>query len=127
MFVKTTKALFLVSLLAIAVSQMFNNLNSPKLFSLYWYYSVVFFFITSLLINFILYRSDSDPRTFIFKIMATSMMRLLLCMVGFFIYSLADKPHMLSFALHFIVHYILFTVFEIAYLLRYTKTKSQKS
>lgn len=127
MFVKTTKALLIVCLLAVAFSQILNNLNAPKVFAQYWYYSVIFFFLTSLLINFVLYNSEADPKTFIFKIMATSMMRLLLCMVGFFIYSLVDKPHVLSFALHFVLHYILFTVFEIAYLLKYTKTKSQKS
>ena len=127
MFAKTTKVLFIISLLAIAISQTLNNLNVAKVFAVHWYYSVIFFFLTSLLINFILYNSSSDPKTFIFKIMATSMMRLLLCMIGFFIYSLLDKEHILSFALHFVLHYILFTVFEIAYLLKHTKTLSPKS
>jgi hypothetical protein len=128
MFVKTTKVLLLISLLAIAISQMLNNFNSPKVFAQYWYYSVLFFFLTSILINYILYNSPTDPKTFIIKIMATCMMRLLLCMFGFLIYNVVFKSSTMSFALHFVLHYILFTIFEIAYLLKYTNAqKTQKS
>ncbi len=125
MFVKALKTLLFVSLLAIAISQVLNNLNSPKVFAGYWYFSVIFFAGAALLINFIFYKSDGDPRTFVFKIMSTSMLRLLLCMIGIFIYSIFDKAHFLSFAIHFGLHYILFTIFEISYLIKYTKTKAE--
>ncbi len=127
MFLKITKVFFLVSVLAGILSFGINLLNIEKISNPYWFVSILFFLSTGLLINFILFKKYADPKDFVFKIMFTSMLRLLLCMIGVFIYSLIDKPHMVSFALHFMLHYILFTIFETSYLLKYTKTQIQKS
>ncbi|MGZ4036257.1 MAG: hypothetical protein ACXVPQ_00420 [Bacteroidia bacterium] len=125
MFAKITKVFLIVSVLASAVSLGINCTGWAKITNANWWASVLFFLGTGLLINFILFKGKSDPRDFVFKIMFTSMLRLLLCMVGIFIYSLADKGHIVGFALHFMLHYILFTAFEIAYLLKFTKTQPQ--
>ena len=127
MFLKITKVFFLVAVLAAVVSISIGLLNIPAISNPYWYASIIFFLTTGLLINYILFGKPSDPKDFVMKIMLTSMMRLLLCMVGVFIYSLIDKPHMISFALHFMLHYILFTIFEISFLLKYTKSQIQRS
>jgi hypothetical protein len=123
MFLKITKVFLLVSVLASGISYLINLLGIDKITNSFWYASVLFFLGTGLLINYILFGKPVDPKDFVLKIMFTSMFRLLLCMVGVFIYSLIDKPHMISFSLHFMLHYILFTIFEIAYLLKFTKTQ----
>ena len=127
MFIKITKVFLLASVLAAGVSFLINLIPFEKVQSAFWYVSVLFFLSTGLLINYILFKKQSDPKDFVFKIMFTSMLRLLLCMIGVFIYSKIDKPHMISFSLHFMLHYILFTIFEITYLLKYTKSQIQKS
>jgi len=123
MFAKIAKVLVLIAAVCCAVSVGINYLNLPKIYNSHWHISVIFFLSTALLINMILFRNQADPRDFTFKIMMTSMLRILLCMIGVFIYSLVNKPALLGFVTHFMSHYILFTVFEIAYLLRYTKSQ----
>jgi hypothetical protein len=125
-FAKITKVFILIAVGASVLSLLINLSGWIKVVNPNWYASVLFFLLSGLLINFILFKKQSDPRDFVFKIMATSMLRLLLCMIGVFIYSLIDKPHLVSFALHFMLHYILFTIFEIAYLLKFTKTQTHQ-
>jgi hypothetical protein len=127
MFLKITKVFFLVAVLAAVISILLNLLNIDAVFNRYWYVSILFFLGTGLLINYILFGKPADPKDFVMKIMFTSMLRLLMCMIGVFIYSLIDKPHLISFSLHFMLHYILFTIFEISFLLKHTKSQIQKS
>lgn len=126
MLFNITKLLTVTSVLAVILSLVLNHFQILGIAS-HWYVSIIFFFLTSLLLNFILFRKDTDPKEFIFKIMITSMLRLLMCMIAVFIYSLIDKAGLKAFALHFMLHYILFTVFEIAYLLRFAKTNKPKN
>lgn len=121
MFLKITKVFILVACLASAISFLINLL--PSLNNNKWPFSVLFFFGTGTLINFILFKQKSAANDFVVKIMLTSMLRLLLCMIGVFVYSLMYKQTMLSFSFHFITHYLLFTGFEIYYLLRYAKSQ----
>lgn len=125
MFAKITKVFILVSIIAAAVSVGINFIPWSKVHNNNWWISILFFLSTGLLINWILFGRKSEPRDFVMKIMFTSMLRLLLCMFGILIYSLADKAHIVGFSLHFMLHYILFTIFEITYLLKFTKTQPQ--
>ncbi len=127
MFLKITKVFFLIAVLASGVSLLINAMNLESIKSNYWYASVLFFLSSGLLINFILFKNPVDPKDFVFKIMFTSMLRLLLCMIGIFIYSKIDKPHLIAFSLHFMLHYILFTIIEITYLLKFTNSQIKKS
>ena len=127
MFAKITRISLVIAAISSGVSLLINAMGFVKITNGNWYASVIFFLLTGLLINYILFGRQSEPKDFAFKIMATSMMRLLLCMIGVFIYSIFDKPHIVGFSLHFMLHYILFTVIEIAYLLKFTKTQTHKS
>jgi hypothetical protein len=126
MLLNVTKIMTVAAIVATGLSLLLNNFHILGGAPL-WYVSVIFFFLTALLLNLILFKQNTDPKEFVFKIMITSMLRLLLCMIGIFIYSLIDKAGLKGFALHFMLHYILFTVFEIAYLLRFAKTNNQKT
>jgi len=104
--------------LSFGLSKIDNNyFNSP-----HFWLPTLFFVLTTLGINYVLTRSEKESKEFIFKTLALSMARLLLCMVFMLIYSLVNKPQALAFACHFMIQYIIFTVFEISFLLKYIKT-----
>jgi hypothetical protein len=86
-----------------------------------WFISIGFHLLISFLLYLLLFRKTGDPRDYTFKIMFTSMGRLLVCMISLLIYKVCDKQNFTHFAVHFMLHYILFTVFEIAYLLKFIK------
>lgn len=86
----------------------------------YWI-PTVFFLASTILINIILTNGDKQSKEFIFKTLAMSMARLLICMIFVFIYSRINKPQVLAFACHFMIAYVVFTVFELSFLLKYIK------
>lgn len=71
-------------------------------------------------------RKTEEARDMINKIMFTSMGRLLVCMVGVFIYSLIDKPSFFAFAIHFMLHYMVYTVFEITFIVKFIRSQQTK-
>lgn len=114
------------SISAAVISLLLNLLPYEAAYSKLWIISVTFHILISLALNAILFRKNDDPKDFVNKIMFTSMGRLLFCMVGVFIYSLVDKPHFMGFAVHFMLHYLIYTVLEINYLLKYIKTQNHE-
>jgi quinol-cytochrome oxidoreductase complex cytochrome b subunit len=123
MFSKTNKAILISACLSSLISLALNFFPATIIYSKFWFLSVAFHALTSFILHFLLFRKTADPRDNTFKIMFASMGRLLLCMVALLIYKVCDKQNFTQFALHFMTHYILFTVFEIAYLLKFIKTQ----
>ncbi|MES2763811.1 MAG: hypothetical protein V4677_16470 [Bacteroidota bacterium] len=91
-------------------------LNTP-----HFWIPTVFFAISTLGTNALLTKGDKRSKEFVFKTLALSMARLLVCMIFVFIYSLVNKPQALAFTCHFMIQYILFTIFEMSSLLKYIK------
>lgn len=120
---QSLKVVIISALVAIIISFGIGFLPFEKIQSHFWYLSVVFHVLISFLLNLVLFKKNADPKEFVFKVMFTSMGRLLLCMVGIFIYSLIDKPNFIGFSVHFMLHYIIFTILEINYLLKFVKTQ----
>jgi len=81
----------------------------------------LFFGLSSFGINVLLTKTDKRSKDFVFKTLAISMARLLACMIFVFIYSLVNKEHALAFTCHFMIQYLIFTVFEISFLIKYIK------
>ena len=81
----------------------------------------LFFLGTTLGTNMLLTSGDKKSKEFVFKTLALSMARLLVCMIFVFVYSLVNKPQALAFTCHFMIQYVLFTVFEMSFLLKYIK------
>ena len=121
MFLKTYKTILISAFLSCVISLALNFIPLVFIYSKFWYASTAFHVFISLLAHLLLFRKAGDPRDYTFKIMFSSMGRLLLCMIGLLIYKICDKQNFTQFALHFMLHYILFTVFEIAYLLKFIK------
>lgn len=111
-----------ISLLSFGLSFGLSQINNKYFNSPHFWLPTLFFVLTTLGINYVLTRGDKDSKEFIFKTLALSMARLLLCMVFMLIYSLINKPQALAFACHFMIQYVIFTVFEISFLLKYIKT-----
>lgn len=116
--------LVLTTVLAFSVSMTLFQIRNPYFDNPNFYIATVFFVLTTIIVNVVFTKGEKQSKEFIFKIMAISMGRLLLCMIAVFIYFLADKPHALPFATHFMIQYIIFTIFELNYLLKYIKQTS---
>jgi hypothetical protein len=86
----------------------------------YWI-PTLFFVLTTLGTNLLLTSGDKKSKEFVFKTLALSMARLLVCMIFVFVYSLINKPQALAFTCHFMIQYVLFTIFEMSFLLKYIK------
>lgn len=110
----------LISLLAaLLLSVCFNSLG---LYSQNWWWSLLLHFVISICLK-LGYSYKTDVRSFIGVLLGSFSVKLLLLMVAFFLYTLHDKRGIFNFSLHFIAHYILFTVFEMRYLLTLIKNK----
>ncbi|MDF2449025.1 MAG: hypothetical protein K0R26_1529 [Bacteroidota bacterium] len=90
----------------------------------HFWVATLFFALTTVGTNALLTNSDKTSKEFVFKTLALSMARLLVCMIVVFIYSLIFKNQALAFTCHFMIHYLIFTVFEISFLLKYIKGTS---
>jgi hypothetical protein len=92
----------------------------------YWI-PTVFFGLTTLGINAVLTKGEKHSKEFVFKTLAFSMARLLVCMVFVLIYSLVNKPEALAFTCHFMIQYVVFTIFEISFLLKFIKQPTNET
>lgn len=113
--------LLLMSCAVLGISLLLQRLHNRFFDCSHVYVITLFFTITTWLANIIYKKGERQSKDFIMKIMAVSMGRLLLCMVMVFVYSLANKPQALGFACHFMIQYVLFTIFELTYLLKFIK------
>ena len=111
----------LVCVGGLLVSYGLSQTPSPYLNTPHFWIPTLFFAITTLVINILLTKGDKQSKEFVFKTLALSMARLLVCMIFVFVYSLYNKPQALAFTCHFMIQYVLFTVFEMSSLLKYIK------
>lgn len=98
-----------------------SQLQTPYFNTPHYWIPTLFFALATLVTNVLLTSGDKQSKEFVFKTLALSMARLLVCMIFVFIYSLINKPQVLAFTCHFMVQYVLFTVFEMSSLLKYIK------
>lgn len=111
----------IVTISALVLSYFLSQLNSKYLTTDHFWIPTLFFFITTLGIHFIITRKPKEPKEFIFIYLALSMGRLLLCLFFVLIYSFVNKQSSLAFACHFMIQYVLFTMFEISTILKTIK------
>lgn len=114
--------LLVLCIASLLISFGLTQLNTPYFKTNHYWLPTLFFAITTFGINILVTKGDKTSKEFVFKTLALSMARLLLCMIFVFVYSLVNKPEALGFTCHFMVQYILFTIFEISYLLKFIKT-----
>jgi hypothetical protein len=118
------KYYFQFILVCIGVTMLSYGLSQIPIIYLntnHFWIPTVFFAITTIASNSLVTSGDKDSKEFVFKTLALSMARLLLCMIFVFIYSLINKPQALAFSCHFMIQYVAFTIFEMSFLLKYIK------
>lgn len=106
---------------ALVLSYGLSQLQSRYFSTSHFWIPTLFFALATLGTNALLTKGDKQSKEFVFKTLAMSMARLLVCMIFVFIYSLVNKPEALAFTCHFMIQYVLFTVFEMSFLLKYIK------
>lgn len=123
LFLKNLQAIVISFALCSFLSFLLNTYS--RISSTTWFYGVLFLIITSLILN-LIYASKAGTKDFTQLLLGSIVIRLLLSLVVIIIYSFIDKPGFFSFSLQFVMHYILFTIFEIRYLLYILKTHPLK-
>lgn len=113
-----------VCLGSFALSFGLSHVPSIYLNTTRFWIPTLFFSLTTFIINAVLTRGNSNPKEFAFKSLAMGMARLLLCLVALLIYSRLGYADNLAFACHFMLQYLIFTVFEILFLLKYIRQTS---
>jgi hypothetical protein len=95
--------------------------RSPQ--NLHWLFSIAFHAAVALVIA-VLGLINPDPKVLASNLLSISLGRLLASGVAFFIYILKFPEFQKWFMVHFMVHYVLFTFFEIVFLLKIVKLKN---
>lgn len=113
--------LILLCLSSLIISFGLSTVNNRYFHTSNFWLPSVFFTSTTLVVHYFLTQRSSEPKEFIFKYLAISMARLLLCMVCVLIYSQVRKTDALAFTCHFMIQYILFTVYEIVMILKHVR------
>ena len=106
---------------ALVLSYGLSQLQTRYFNTTHFWIPTLFFALATLGTNALLTKGDKQSKEFVFKTLAMSMARLLVCMIFVFIYSLVNKPQALAFTCHFMIQYVLFTIFEMSFLLKYIK------
>ena len=123
MILKGIKEIASSIILSAIISFGFNYFN--LFYSANWWWSLILFAVIFITLN-VLYNYKTDPKSSSDILIGTISVKTLLLLMAIFLYSLFDKKGLFSFSMHFIAHYILFTVFEIRYLLSKIKNEPNK-
>lgn len=121
MFLRNILAVIVPSLLAIILSLSLNYYTI--LASTNWYYGVFILCSFCLIMNSV-YAYHAGSESFTQLLIAGIVIKLVFALIVILIYSFIDKQGFFNFSLQFIIQYILFTIFEIRYLLYIVKTNS---
>jgi hypothetical protein len=92
--------------------------QSPQ--NMHWLLSISFHAAIALVIA-VLGLVNPDPKALASNLLSISLGRLLASGIAFFIYSLKFPVLQKWFMVHFMIHYVLFTFFEIVFLLKIVK------
>jgi cobalamin biosynthesis protein CobD/CbiB len=93
---------------------------------MHYLHSIIYFSVVCFVLNTV-YTSKSKSKTFTELLLIGLVIKFLLAFIVIIIYSIVNKPNFFYFSIHFISHYILFTIFEIRYLLQLIKINQPKN
>ena len=86
--------------------------------------SVLFYALVFLILN-VVYNLKRNEGEFTQLLLATIIVKLLLALTLILVYKVIDPSHVFNFAMHFLIHYLVFTVFEMYYILKLIKSKQK--
>jgi hypothetical protein len=116
-------SIILPCVFAVIISTLLND--HTQLHTNHWHFGLAYFIVLTFILN-LVYAKQAGSENFTQLMIAAIVIKLLLALVTILVYSLVfEKKVFLGFAVHFILQYILFTIFEIRYLLQLIKTQNQ--
>ncbi len=95
--------------------------HSPQ--NIHWLFSIAFHLAVAIVLA-IFGLINPDPKALVANVMSISMGRLLASGIAFFLYRLKFPDTQKWFMVHFMMHYMLFTFFEILFLLKIVRPKT---
>ncbi len=95
--------------------------HSPQ--NIHWIYSIAFHLAVAIVLA-ILGLINPDPKTLASNLLSISLGRLLASGIAFLMYSQKFPDTQKWFMVHFMMHYVLFTFFEILFLLKIVTVKT---
>ncbi len=107
-------SVFIPGVLSVLLSLILNRFS--PIMAENWMYGLLFLFVLCLALN-LIYAFKAGAENFTELLIVAIVIKLLLALILIVVYSFIDKTGFFNFSLHFILHYILFTIFEIRYLL----------
>lgn len=110
-------------LVSCLVSFLLKFLGVANAYDNHWLYSLAYLSVLSVIIN-LFYIQKMDGKSFVSLIQGASIARFLLSGVAFFVYSLLFPDFNISIVMHFMLHYFIFTFFEILFLLKIVHSKT---
>jgi|GEM_PF-2940848 len=79
---------------------------------------LIFFLVTALFHYVITKNKDARPQVIVRYYMSGTVLRLFLYIIILLLYRFIDKPTLIPFAIAFVLHYFLFTAFEVMALMK---------
>jgi hypothetical protein len=119
------KPLFVAALCSIAFSLCILKFFPQSPQNTHWLLSVAFHLAVAIVIA-ALGLINPDPKALASNLLSVSLGRLLASGIAFFMYSLKFPEFQKWFMVHFMIHYVLFTFFEILFLLKIVKPNAHK-
>jgi hypothetical protein len=117
------KPIFIATLCSAAFSFCILKFVPQSPQNMHWLWSIAFHAAVAVVIA-ILGLINPDPKVLAANLLSISLGRLLASGIAFFIYSLKFPEYQKWFMVHFMIHYVLFTFFEIVFLLKIVTPKS---
>lgn len=93
----------------------------PKFNNTHWFLSICWFSLFVLVCNYF-YRARAGNAEFTKTLLAGIVIKLLLSFLIILVYFVTFRPLLFSFSMHFMLHYVIFTILEIRYLSQLIKS-----
>lgn len=115
--------LLLPLVLSLVCSIVFN-LFAPTAYSLYYLSAFIQLVLSAAL--FFIYKKKLNPKEYTQLLFGSNLVKFLLCLFGLIAFYVIDKVHFGKFSLHYLVHYLIFTIFELNYLFKNIKQRQKE-
>jgi hypothetical protein len=109
----------LIGLLISKVLNQFHPFNSEQ-----WFAALLFFICIGVIFN-VTYALSARSKDFTQILLIAIVLKLLLALSYIVYFSFGEKPAFFAFAMHFLLHFIAFTVFEIRFVLSIIRLHSR--
>ena len=114
--------LIVFSFIIAAIDYCWNKFMDSNMFIPHVWFIFSFFFLITMIFHLLTMMSaKKKPQNFIRFYMGSTALRMMLCLIVIVAYRFVNKPTLIPFALAFIAHYFLFTIFEVTMLLRHLR------